>query len=109
MLVSQYLIIVLSPSPSFNQAWQEGIRPVLVLTKMDRLIVEKKLTPMEAYAHLQQVLEQVRSAGVRFGPGHTSWQSLSKGHLHTAPLVRPLHTCILMQLCSLFIQLLCSE
>ena len=44
---------------SLAQAWQEGIRPVLVLTKMDRLIVEKKLTPAEAYVHLQQVLEQV--------------------------------------------------
>ena len=49
------------------QAWQEGIRPVLVLTKMDRLIVEKKLTPVEAYAHLQQVLEQVSAKGARVG------------------------------------------
>ena len=40
---------------------------MLVLTKMDRLIVEKKLTPTEAYAHLQQVLEQVRCAGIRVG------------------------------------------
>ena len=40
---------------------------MLVLTKMDRLIVEKKLTPTEAYAHLQQVLEQVRCEGIRVG------------------------------------------
>ena len=42
----------------------EGIKPCLVLNKMDRLIVEKKLTPMEAFLHLQKVLEQVGELGV---------------------------------------------
>ena len=29
-----------------QQAWREGIRPVLVLNKIDRLIVELKLNPL---------------------------------------------------------------
>ena len=29
-----------------QQAWREGIRPVLVLNKLDRLIVELKLNPL---------------------------------------------------------------
>ncbi|XP_023227441.1 elongation factor-like GTPase 1 [Centruroides sculpturatus] len=41
------------------QAWTENIRPVLVLNKIDRLILERKMTPLDAYVHLQQVLEQV--------------------------------------------------
>ena len=44
-----------------QQAWQEGIKPVLVLNKLDRLIVELKLDPLSAYVHLAQVLEQVNA------------------------------------------------
>ena len=43
-----------------EQAWQEGIKPCLVLNKMDRLIVELRKTPTEAYYHIQQVLQQVK-------------------------------------------------
>lgn len=43
-----------------RQAWLENIRPVLVINKIDRLIVELKLTSQEAYTHLQKILEQVR-------------------------------------------------
>jgi ribosome assembly protein 1 len=42
-----------------KQAWLENIRPVLVLNKMDRLILEMKLSPLDAYVHLTQILEQV--------------------------------------------------
>ncbi|GAB1607399.1 elongation factor-like GTPase 1 [Argonauta hians] len=42
-----------------RQAWQEGIKPVLMLNKIDRLIVERHMEPQEAYLHLQQILEQV--------------------------------------------------
>jgi ribosome assembly protein 1 len=42
-----------------RQAWLENIRPVLVLNKMDRLISELKLTSLEAFTHLQKILEQV--------------------------------------------------
>ncbi|KAK7176776.1 hypothetical protein R3I93_000882 [Phoxinus phoxinus] len=44
-----------------RQAWLENIRPVLVINKIDRLIVELKLTSQEAYAHLQKILEQVNA------------------------------------------------
>ena len=43
-----------------QQAWVEGIKPCLVLNKIDRLITELKYSPTEAYYHLQQILEQVR-------------------------------------------------
>ncbi|XP_069767762.1 elongation factor-like GTPase 1 isoform X2 [Narcine bancroftii] len=44
-----------------RQAWLENIRPVLVINKIDRLIIELKLTPFEAYIHLQKILEQVNA------------------------------------------------
>eukprot|EP00095_Tigriopus_kingsejongensis_P009706 snap_masked-scaffold115_size343722-processed-gene-0.4 protein:Tk09706 transcript:snap_masked-scaffold115_size343722-processed-gene-0.4-mRNA-1 annotation:"elongation factor tu gtp-binding domain-containing protein 1" len=43
------------------QAWHEGIQPVLVLNKMDRLIEEKRMTPLDAYVYLSQVLERVNA------------------------------------------------
>uniref|UniRef100_A0A0A9XJZ8 Ribosome assembly protein 1 n=1 Tax=Lygus hesperus TaxID=30085 RepID=A0A0A9XJZ8_LYGHE len=46
---------------ALKQAWQESIRPVLVLNKIDRLILEMKLTPLDAYIHITQVLEQVNA------------------------------------------------
>ncbi|KAJ8668941.1 hypothetical protein QAD02_000200 [Eretmocerus hayati] len=42
-------------------AYIEGLKPVLVLNKMDRLIMEMKLSPLDAYVHLNQVLEQVNA------------------------------------------------
>ncbi|XP_068176852.1 elongation factor-like GTPase 1 [Antennarius striatus] len=44
-----------------RQAWLENIKPVLVINKIDRLIVELKLTPQEAYRQLQQILQQVNA------------------------------------------------
>ncbi|XP_070829339.1 elongation factor-like GTPase 1 [Chaetodon trifascialis] len=44
-----------------RQAWLENIRPVLVINKIDRLIIELKLTSQEAYTHLQKILEQVNA------------------------------------------------
>lgn len=32
-----------------------------MLNKIDRLILEKKLTPLDAYVHISQVLEQVNA------------------------------------------------
>ena len=42
-----------------RQAWLENIRPVLVLNKFDRLILEVKMSPLEAFLHLQHILVQV--------------------------------------------------
>ncbi|MEQ2270257.1 Elongation factor-like GTPase 1, partial [Xenotaenia resolanae] len=44
-----------------RQAWLENIKPVLVINKIDRLIVELKLTSLEAYTHLQKILEQINA------------------------------------------------
>lgn len=44
-----------------RQAWIEKLRPILVINKMDRLIHELKLTPMEAYTHLTRLIEQVNA------------------------------------------------
>ena len=41
-----------------QQAWVEGIKPCLVINKVDRLILELHYSPTEAYYHLQQILEQ---------------------------------------------------
>jgi len=45
-----------------RQAWIERLKPVLVLNKIDRLIGEKKLSPLETYQRLNQVLEQVNAS-----------------------------------------------
>lgn len=42
-------------------AYDEGLKPLLVLNKIDRLITEMKLSPLDAYVHLNQVLEQVNA------------------------------------------------
>eukprot|EP00474_Spongospora_subterranea_P005945 CRZ06403.1 hypothetical protein [Spongospora subterranea] len=44
-----------------REAWNEGVKPCLVLNKMDRLIVELKLSPSEAYHRCRQVIEQVNA------------------------------------------------
>ncbi|XP_063228636.1 elongation factor-like GTPase 1 [Bacillus rossius redtenbacheri] len=46
---------------ALRQAWLENIQPVLVLNKIDRLILELKLSPIDAYVHLAQVLEQINA------------------------------------------------
>jgi len=45
-----------------KQAWLEQLKPVLVLNKIDRLITEKKMTKIELYQRLTQILEQVNAA-----------------------------------------------
>ncbi|CAG8540956.1 6029_t:CDS:10 [Paraglomus brasilianum] len=52
-----------------RQALIENVRPVLVLNKIDRLITELKLTPMEAHIHLIKVLEQVNAVMGTFYAG----------------------------------------
>ncbi|KAF5315116.1 hypothetical protein D9619_007031 [Psilocybe cf. subviscida] len=44
-----------------RQAWQDGLRPVLVINKFDRLVTELKLSPTEAYHHLARLIEQVNA------------------------------------------------
>ncbi|CAB0034009.1 unnamed protein product [Trichogramma brassicae] len=42
-------------------AYIEHLKPVLVFNKIDRLITEMQLSPLDAYHHLNQVLEQVNA------------------------------------------------
>lgn len=44
-----------------KQAYSEHLQPVLVLNKIDRLILEKKMEPLDAYIHISQVLENVNA------------------------------------------------
>ncbi|VVT52975.1 uncharacterized protein SAPINGB_P003341 [Magnusiomyces paraingens] len=44
-----------------RQAWVEKLKPVLVINKIDRLVTELRLTPMEAYIHLTRLIEQVNA------------------------------------------------
>jgi ribosome assembly protein 1 len=44
-----------------KQAWEEHVTPVLVLNKIDRLITELQLSPMEAWMHLKNVIGQVNA------------------------------------------------
>lgn len=48
-----------------RQAWQERLRVVLVLNKIDRLITELRLTPMEAYTRLKAIIAHVNLIMVR--------------------------------------------
>ncbi|CAG8587801.1 3393_t:CDS:10, partial [Funneliformis caledonium] len=52
-----------------RQAWIENVRPILVLNKIDRLITELRLTPLEAYVHLNKILEQVNAVMGTFFAG----------------------------------------
>ncbi|KAK0201837.1 P-loop containing nucleoside triphosphate hydrolase protein [Desarmillaria ectypa] len=44
-----------------RQAWKDGLKPVLVINKFDRLITELQLAPVEAYHHLARLIEQVNA------------------------------------------------
>ncbi|XP_041980466.1 elongation factor-like GTPase 1 [Aricia agestis] len=46
---------------ALKQAYAENIKAVLVLNKIDRLIVEMRMTALDAYVHIMQVLEQVNA------------------------------------------------
>ncbi|KAK7056676.1 Cytoplasmic GTPase/eEF2-like protein (ribosomal biogenesis) [Paramarasmius palmivorus] len=44
-----------------RQAWQDRLRPILVINKFDRLITELQLAPVEAYHHLARLIEQINA------------------------------------------------
>ena len=46
---------------ALEQAWNEGIEPILVLNKIDRLVVERQLDETAAYLRLSCLLEQVNA------------------------------------------------
>ena len=52
-----------------RQAWLDRLRPILIINKLDRLITELKLSPIEAYHHLSQLIEQVNAVMGSFFAG----------------------------------------
>jgi ribosome assembly protein 1 len=44
---------------ALRQAWMEHLKPILILNKIDRLILEQKLAPLDAYVRMQQLIEQI--------------------------------------------------
>ncbi|KAJ1867013.1 Cytoplasmic GTPase/eEF2-like protein (ribosomal biogenesis) [Coemansia sp. RSA 989] len=52
-----------------HQAWVENVRPILFFNKLDRLIVELRMSPSEAYVHLQHLIEQVNVVLAGFWEG----------------------------------------
>ena len=52
-----------------RQARADRLRPILVINKLDRLVTELKQTPMEAYHHLSQLIEQANAVMGSFFAG----------------------------------------
>ena len=52
-----------------RQTWLERLKPILVVNKLDRLITELKLAPIEAHHHLTQLIEQVNAVMGSFYAG----------------------------------------
>lgn len=46
---------------ALEQAWKEDIKPILILNKIDRLVLEQKLDETAAHLRLNQLLEQVNA------------------------------------------------
>src|SRR5690554_148543 len=54
-----------------KQAWEERLRVVLVLNKMDRLITELKMTAEDAYDHVARLIENVNAVVSAFHTADT--------------------------------------
>ncbi|KAK2865152.1 hypothetical protein FQN49_003853, partial [Arthroderma sp. PD_2] len=59
-----------------RHTWVERLKPILVLNKIDRLVTELKLSPMEAYSHLSKILEQVNAVIGSFYQGERMEEDL---------------------------------
>lgn len=44
-----------------RQCWVDNLKPLLVINKLDRLVTEWQLSPLEAYQHISRIIEQVNS------------------------------------------------
>ncbi|KAG4431426.1 hypothetical protein IFR05_013095 [Cadophora sp. M221] len=60
-----------------RQTWVEHMKPLLVINKMDRLVTELKMTPGEAYIHLNKLLEQVNAVLGSFFQGERMEEDLN--------------------------------
>jgi ribosome assembly protein 1 len=60
-----------------RQTWVEKLKPLLVINKMDRLVTELKMTPGEAYVHLNKLVEQVNAVLGSFFQGERMEEDLN--------------------------------
>ncbi|KAI1171369.1 P-loop containing nucleoside triphosphate hydrolase protein [Nemania sp. FL0916] len=60
-----------------RQTWVEKLKPLLVMNKIDRLVTELKMTPGEAYIHLNKLLEQVNAVLGSFFQGERMEEDLN--------------------------------
>ncbi|KAK9775640.1 putative Elongation factor Tu GTP binding domain-containing protein [Seiridium cardinale] len=60
-----------------RQTWEEKLKPLLIINKMDRLVTELKMTPGEAYLHLSKLLEQVNAVLGSFFQGERMEEDLN--------------------------------
>lgn len=60
-----------------RQTWEEKLKPLLVINKIDRLITELKMTPAESYIHLSKLLEQVNAVLGSFFQGERMEEDLN--------------------------------
>lgn len=49
-----------------EKAWRDGVKPCLVLNKMDRLFTDLEMTPLEAYSHIVMIMEQINAFTATF-------------------------------------------
>lgn len=61
---------------ALRQTWTEHLKPLLVINKVDRLITELRMSPVEAYAHLNKLLEQVNAVIGSFFQGERMEEDL---------------------------------
>lgn len=59
-----------------RQTWVEQLKPILVINKMDRLVSELMMSPIEAYSHLSRLLEQVNAVIGSFYQGERMEEDL---------------------------------
>lgn len=70
ILILIVVTLILSQTVSvLRQAWQDRLKPILVINKLDRLVTELKLSPVEAYQHLSQLVEQANAVMGSFFAG----------------------------------------
>lgn len=52
-----------------RQCWVDHLKPLLVINKIDRLVLEWRMTPLEAYQHILNIIEQVNAVLASFYSG----------------------------------------
>ncbi|KAK3997711.1 ribosome assembly protein 1 [Cladorrhinum sp. PSN332] len=60
-----------------RQTYTEKLKPLLVINKIDRLVTELKMTPGEAFIHLNKILEQVNAVLGSFFQGERMEEDLN--------------------------------